>query len=310
MVHDCEMQCNSILHAVETNGGDAVVEPVHESAPLAKWVADRLCRIDPKTGESCAWYHGFRQYLRALGLAITPAHHAGFLRDSMASFVGQGDRLRVLISGAIDYSMFAHVLWACRRGGAVADVTVVDVCETPLFLNQWYARRIGGRVRTVRASILEFDEPAGFDLICTNSFFGQFSPAQRPPLMARWHALLTPHGRVITVTPFRPGHAAEMVGFTREEAGALREAVRASAHRVNEAFDLETGELERLADAFTARMRVHPVRSIHEIRRLFEEAGFTLDHLTSGPISDDHAQLSGPTVSRLAEYAMVVARRP
>jgi hypothetical protein len=291
-----------------------LAEPVHESAPLARWIAERLCRVAPGTGESCAWYHGFRQYLRALDLAITPADHADFLLEAFRAAVTPGHRVSVLVSGSIDYSMFAHVLWACRNCGVSADVTVVDVCDTPLFLNLWYARRIGTPVRTVRSSILEYQNPDGYDFICTNAFFGQFSPGQRADLMIRWHDLLAPGGRVITVTPFRPGHGAEPIGFATEEALALRDAVRQRAHEQAGRLDLDPEDLAQRADAFAARMRVHPLRSLPEIRSLFENGGFHLEHLSSSPLpgppsGDGPAPLTGPTVSRSAEYAQIVGRR-
>ena len=289
-------------------------EPVHESAPLARWVAERVCRTDPRTGESCAWYHGFRQYLRALDLAVTPAHHAGFLREAVSAAVAPGARVRVLVSGSIDYSMFAHVLWACRAAGASAEVTVVDICDTPLFLNLWYAQKVGTHVRIVRASILEFQDSGAFDLICTNAFFGQFSPGQRADLMRRWHSLLAPGGTVLTVTPFRPGSGLEPVGFTPREAEALREAVRRTAHARGGGLDLAPDELAARADAFAARMRVHPVRSLDEIRALFETTGFRLEHLSSAPLPNSSfpdltPPLTGPTVCRSAPYAQIVARR-
>jgi len=289
-------------------------EPVHESAPLARWIAERLCRVDPGTGESCAWYHGFRQYLRALDLAITPADHADFLLEAFRAAVNPGHRVRVLVSGSIDYSMFAHVLWAGRECGASADVTVVDICDTPLFLNLWYARRIGTPVRTVRSSILDFQNPDGYDIICTNAFFGQFSPGQRTGLMSRWHDLLAPGGKVITVTPFRPGRGTEPIGFATEEARALRDAVWQEAHQQAGKLDLDPEDLAQRADAFAARMHVHPLRSLPEIRSLFEIGGFHLEHLSSAPLSgppssDRRAPLTGPTVCRSAEYAQIVARR-
>lgn len=282
---------------------------VHESAPLARWIADRLCRVDPATGESCAWYHGFRLYLRALGLAITPAHHAEFLREAFAGSVVEGQRVRVLVSGAIDYSMLAHVVWACRECGATADVTVVDVCDTPLFLNLWFARRVGVPVRTVRSNILAYESADPFDFVCTNAFLGQFSPRQRPELVARWHSLLAPGGRVVTVTPVRPGAGRDPVGFTPGEAEALRDAVREAAREQAGRLDLDPDGLAEIADAFAARMRVHPVQSVEEVATLFGEGGFSLEHLSLSPVADGRGDLTGPTVSRSAEYALVEACR-
>ena len=53
------------------------------SAPLALERAPGLCRVDPQSGESCAWNHGLWQILRLLGLVLTPAHHAAFFRAAL-----------------------------------------------------------------------------------------------------------------------------------------------------------------------------------------------------------------------------------
>ncbi len=282
-----------------------------ESAPLARWVAERLCREDPHRGESCSWYHGFRPFLRALGLAVTPAHHADFLRRAFRLALEPGRRARVLVSGAIDESMFAHVVWAAREAGAAVDVTVVDICETPLFLNLWFSRRSGIPVATICSDILSLQAPEPFDLICTNAFFGQFDARQRPALIRRWHALLNPGGRVITVAPVRRGSGTEPVGFTPAEAGSLRATIVASAQAADSASTLGAcpTTLAQFADTFTARMKVHPLVSEDAIADLFEAGRFRLDHLSTSSIHD-HLSLTDPTVSRSAEYAQVIARRP
>ncbi len=292
------------------NAGD-IDEPVHESAPLAFRTAARLCRLNPETGETCAWYHGFRQYLRVLGLAITPAHHAEFLRDAFATVARPGGRLRVLVSGAIDYSMLAHVLWASREHGATADVTVVDLCETPLFLNQWYATRTGIAVETFRSDILGYAPGDGFDVICTNAFFGQFPPERRRELMLKWNALLRRGGKVFTVTPFRPGSGTGRIGFTQQQARELRDAVLHAARERADAIDMKPEALAHHADRFAARMQVYPVRSLDEIADLVGQGGLAIERLESMPVEPDaHAGLSGPTVSRSASYAAVIANRP
>jgi SAM-dependent methyltransferase len=249
--------------------------------------------------------------LRLFELGISPSHHADFLLDAFSKTVVCGQTVRVLVSGAIDYSTFSHVLWACHQLGATADVTVVDLCETPLFLNLWYAQRVGVPVRTVRRSILDFECGTPFDIICTNAFFGQFSRQRRPDLMARWHRLLVPGGRVITVAPFRPGETREMVGFSAEEAYALRQAVLLGAKRFRGYLDLAPEELARLAEAFAARMKIYPIGSLEEMATLFRTGGFSLDHLSSAPpAKPTEDRLTGPAVCRSAEYALILARKP
>lgn len=287
-----------------------VDEPIMESAPLARWIAERLCRTDPATGESCAWYHGYWQYLRALDLVTTPAHHADFLRDAFRIAAGDAPRIRVLISGAIDYSMLAHVLWACGLHGVTAEVTVVDLCDTPLFLNHWYARRAGCRIRSQRSDILEHVAEAAYDVVCTHSLLGQVPPARRGELVAKWRQALRPGGRVITVNRIRPDSGAGPVGFSPQQAGALREAVMRLSDEQRGRLEIVPDELLHGAELYAVRRRPYPVRSREDLTALFEEGGFTLEHLSCAPVSAAHATaVSGPTIAGGAEYARVVARR-
>src|SRR5262249_11259435 len=115
-------------------------EPIIESAPIAHDVAQRLCIRDPVISETCAWYHGFWQYLRVMGLNKTSVGHGTFFIDTLRSLRPRDATPRVLVSGSADYSMPAHVLFAFADAGTV-DLTVVDRCETPLYLSRWYAER-------------------------------------------------------------------------------------------------------------------------------------------------------------------------
>lgn len=286
-------------------------EPIMESAPLARWIAERLCRTNPATGESCSWYHGFWQYLRVLDLVTTPVHHADFYRDAFARCVPAGSRVRALISGAIDYSTLAHVLQACAAVRATADVTVVDVCDTPLFLNRWYAGRVDTRISTFRTDIVDFDAPASYDVVCTHSFFGQISPARRPGLMAKWMGMLKPGGHVITVNRIRRHTGMGQAGFSAEQARALRDAVLRKGAALKERLQITQGELERYADAYANRRRPHPVSSREEFAGLFQQPGFSVEYLSCEAVATAGGeQLSGPTTPGGAEYACIVARRP
>lgn len=118
-------------------------EPVWESAPIAQQLARTLCARDADTGESCASYHGFWQYLRPLNLVTTPAHHTEFFRRALPRIEAGCDPPRVLVSGAADYAMLVQVLIAFQARDVAPCVSVVDRCATPLALNEWYAARVG-----------------------------------------------------------------------------------------------------------------------------------------------------------------------
>lgn len=289
----------------------SVEEPVLESAPLARRMAPDLCRRDPATGEDCAWYHGFWQYLRALRLITTPEHHAEFFRDAFGVAARLAARPRILVSGAADYSTLAHVLWACRQHGAAPAVTVADACETPLLLNRWYAERAGCVIETTRADLLDYESPEAFDVVCTHSFFGRFLPPERQRLIVRWSGLLKPGGLAIAVNRVRAGVDQDRIGFSPEQAQGFRDAVLNTAASMREELGVEPEELARQAGVYAIRHRIHPVRSEAEIRQLFERAGLEVEHFSMRAGAKAlHRELGGPTTLEGARYACIIARKP
>ena len=285
-------------------------EPLLESAPLARRLAPGLCRIDPASGESCAPSHGLWQYLRLLGLALSPEHHAELFQRALDGVAPATAPVRVLVSGAADYAMLALVLAALGRRHAQVSATVLDICETPLALNRWYAERIARPIETHCGDILGYSSREPFDVVCTHAFFATFAPAQRPALLAKWHELLRPGGIAVTVNRVRPQAGAAQVGFGEDEVRALCDAVRARARAFGPALGVDPDALASDAGTYARRQRFHPLRSAEEIRRLFEQAGFLIEHFSLAPIAQDaQTGVSGPTVPGTSDYLRVIARR-
>jgi len=286
-------------------------EPLAESAPLARRLAPTLCRKDPATAESCAWYHGFWQYARLMGLGTSADLHADFFYEAFAAIPAISLEPRILIAGAADYSMLAVVLAACRVAGVRADITVVDRCETPLMLNRWYAERASQTIATICADLTAHTEERRYDLLCTHALLGHLNPARRRDLLARWRDLLRPGGLAITVNRLRPGAGGELAAFGPEQVNAYREAVRRRARSLPNALAADPDELARDAERYAQRQVMWPLRSLQEIRDVFESSGFSLDHLSCAPLSAraEHTGLSVPTVPGGAEYARIIARR-
>ena len=290
-----------------------VEEPLALSAPLARELAQRLCRTDPASGECCVWYHGFWQYLRLLGLAMTAALHTDFYRPALQSATRRGPVRRVLISAAADYCTLAHAAAYLRERGTEPEFVVVDYCETALALNRWYADRYSLRLATWCGDILDFADADGFDVICTHSFFGRFLSAQRRPLVQKWQALLRPGGLVITANRIQPSAAADRPTlFNREQAAAFRATVLQAAEAMGGLPGIDTEALGAAADLYTSRPAGYPVRSREEFVALFGLPGLEPLEISWAPVNrgarDD---VGGPRVPSGAEYGRaIIARRP
>ena len=287
-----------------------VAEPLAASASLALRLASTLCRKDPATGESCDWYHGPWQFFRLMGLVITPAQHGDFYQSALEAVARQAGAPRVLISAAADYSMLAHVLATLRTQHVEPEITMVDVCETPLALSSWYAERVGYPIRTCRRDILEYRDDRPFDVICTHSFLGRFTPAERPRLLVKWRELLRSGGALITVNRIQPAAAMDRTAFTRDQADAFRAAALRGAESLRPSIPNDPLEVARHVDSYTSRQGAYPVRTREEFLGLFEQAGFEVQRLSWGPISaGDRHEVRGPGVPGGAEYGRIVAIR-
>jgi hypothetical protein len=282
-------------------------EPLALSAPLARTLAATLCRNSAH--EDCAWSHGLWQYLRIMGLATGPGHHAAFYRAAFASVRAPARAApRLLIAGTADYAMLAHALAAFRSQQTEPRITVIDLCETPLALNRWYAERTGCAIETQRCDVLEYTAREPFDAVCSDSFLGRFPASRRPALASVWHRLLRPGGAAITVKRLRADSTGAETGFTGEQARAFVDAVRRAAESLREQLQLDPEVLVADARVYAARQRTWPVRTQEEITALFEHAGFRVE-CTLAPDRPTGSAPTGPTTPGNAPYAQVIATR-
>jgi SAM-dependent methyltransferase len=294
-----------------TSDTPEVPEPLLESAPLANRWAATFCPLDPSTGTSCAWYHGFWQYLRAMGLAPTLGEQGSFLLEKLRPLARVGGGERVLVSACADYSLPAHVIHAYRDAGADLALTVVDRCETPLRLTRWYAERQGWSVVTHRHDIVSYQSAAAFSVIVANSVLGYFEPGTRPALFAAWSRLLRPGGIIILTNRFRRGSPPGLVGFSPAQVDDFVAVTRLEAERWRPQFGFDPRQVAVWARTYAERFQSHSISSVEEVELGLRAAGFALDHLdvvtvpgrAGGPVS-------GPSIAAAAEQLRVVATRP
>ncbi len=242
-----------------------------------------------------------------MGLVMTPESHAAFLLEAFRNFASRRQRARILISGAADYGLLAHVLWASGQNNLQAEITVTDVCDTPLHLNRWYSERAGARIETVRADILEYQPAAPFDMVCTHSFIGQFARPDRGRIAAKWRDLLLPGGQVVTANRLSENGDRPKRTFSPEEVRSFREKVLERARELRAELQCDPEDIARKAEEYGRRRGAYPV-TFDEVAELFRATGFRVRHLSRRAAEDRHAVGVAGRPSQ-AEHVCVVAER-
>lgn len=283
---------------------------LRRSAPLAWSAAPTLCHVDAKTGANCSWYHGPWQFFRLLGVVSTATVHEEMMSQALRALARDGNHARVLVSGTTDYAMLALAHDAYAQENAEFSPTAVDLCPTPLRLCQWYADEQQFALETHAGNILEYQTGQPFDVICTHAFMGYFDGPARAALLRRWHALLRPGGKLVTVQRLRPGYPDTLARFTPTQADAFRAKVLAEANQHRDLIGITPAALAEMAGLFAAHFVSYPIRSREEIDSLFTTAGFRLQQRDICQTGERQTETeAGPSVTGHAEFAHIVAVR-
>lgn len=239
-------------------------EPLVQSADLISSVAPVLCSGNHVDGSDCGWYHGTWQFLRLMDLVSTPTWHHDFYADSIRYAIAAGAR-NVLITGTADYSVLAYVLDAANDLGVDVTVTVVDLCQTPLFASQWYAKRVGTQVNTIAQDLLLFasETTQKYDVIVTDAFLTRFHGNLAYEVLRAWSGLLTPGGEVITTVR---AHAASQVVQTTDEAIiGFRDRARARWRRWEPFIHRRRSEIAQRAEIYARNMVSNTIGGVDDV---------------------------------------------
>jgi SAM-dependent methyltransferase len=247
-------------------------ERLDEGAPVQL----RLSAAHCATG--CAWYHGPRQYLRALNVVPGIGRDSAYFAETLERLAREQRFTRVLISGSADCGILAHVVAAYAAAGVPLAVTLVDRCRTPLGINEWYAALQGVPIEVHQAEIGDFEPAAPFDVVCTHGFLGWFEPAARQQIVATWRRLLRPGGVVLTASSVR-----QAVGLTDSEVKAFRERGRQAHAEANRRFGLDAETIDRWADRYARRTTHYMPVSVADVEQAFLDEGFTFRELVTAP---------------------------
>ena len=273
-------------------------EPMIGSAQLAMRLAPVLCSGNHVDAEDCSWYHGIWQFLRVFDMVSTPTWHTRFYIEQLG-LAAQTGASRVLITGAADYSMYAHVLHAFRTAGTEPSVTILDLCETPLMLCRWYGRFAEHRPEVVCGDVLEYEPESAFDVVVTDAFITRFSNVDRPRVAQAWARYLEPEGRLVTTVRLEPGlPPASPILPTAAQVESFRRRARRFAERWRPFLLADPADIESASATYASRMVSNALGGVDELANLLGPY-FSLQH----NLVEVQGELKPTT------YAEVVGRR-
>ncbi len=289
-------------------------EPLAISAPIARQAASVNC-ARAGAQQSCEPYHGFWQYMRLMGLGKTLSGQSERYLSTLDRLVREWARRpgaatpQVLISGCADYSMLAHVLHACGRLQQRVEVTVLDVCPTPLFLNEWYARRAAQPVTVVCADSLQHHPADAYDLIVTSSLLGYFSPDVRPRMFQGYAAMLRAGGRLVLANRIRPGSESEVVGFSPQQVENFAARAAKLSASLPATAALTPDDAGRMARAYAQIFRSYPLNAEQSARALARSSGLQWVDGGCVPSVRLEAQVNGPSIGDGSDYLFVTLEK-
>lgn len=289
-------------------------EPLALSAAFTRELASALCRCDA-SGAGCEAYHGLWPYLRLMGIGKTmsglSSDFLAALGTARAAWAGAPSTPRaVLISGCADYSALAHVVHAFRDAPTRPDVTALDLCETPLVLSRWYARRKGWSVKTACSDVLAHGVREAYDMVLTSSFLGYFNPPQRRTLFQAYEAMLRPGGVLVLTNRIRTGPEDQLTGFSEDQVQAFAERAATLSASLPSTARRDAEEVSASARAYARNLKSYPVNGEASLRGSARAAGLLWD---AGGVRATQARqpgLTGPTMSDGSDYLFVQLRKP
>ena len=189
------------------------VEILRKAALKMDRLSDSYCsftdcndeRMKSVNGDNnCEWYHGSWMYCRLTGIVVSN----DYLGSEYSHFFENchSNHVNILLCGLADYALLAHLLR--RVPECFSDkisVYLIDICESPLKLCQWYLTELGmfphfaNCVHYVKADAanLPFADNT-FDLITSYSFLTRMIFSESQKICNEWYRVLKPGGMVLT----------------------------------------------------------------------------------------------------------------
>ncbi len=169
------------------SGNARYVEPLRDLAGDAYQLSDRLC-------DSCRDLHGLWPYIRLSRASTGVEARDSRLQDELRDLFDRGFR-RVLIAGSQDTGLLTLVVHAAADHDV--EITVLDICETPLELCRRLAKQWLLSIATIRHDLVELSMEQQFDIVLVHGTLHFIAADQRLEVLKRLRHAIRPAGRLI-----------------------------------------------------------------------------------------------------------------
>ena len=249
-----------------------------DSAQYMEFVSKTACSGDYVSKRSCEWYHGSWQYLRILDMVSSPTWHSNFYTSEINKALKNKAPLNILISGTADYSMLAMLHLSLNENISHCNITILDLCKTPLIMCKWYADKSGLTITTIQNDILSLKH-CQYDLIITDAFLTRFKTTGKKLVLKKWWELLSERGRVITTIRLAESLHDGSIELTPNQISEFKKKAYESAVKIKQLMPITPEEVARKAEQYATNIISYPI-TIDIIKSMFITAGFDFEQIS------------------------------
>ncbi len=248
-----------------------IFEPLTESADINFYTANKFCKNGIMSTGNCQWYHAIWQYLRIIDKVSSPEWHSNFYQKCFNDVFKYKKNPKVLISGTADYSLLAYVYNSSKETNNEAEIFVLDTCQTPLKMCQWFSEKMGFDIKILNMSIFDLEQLyQTFDLICSDAFLTRFDIEDAKRVISCWKEALCEGGAVVTTVRIREDKG-------QEKNGLKETYIRDCVDRFKKwegYFDITMSKFTSMVNEYAQKMTSHDLGDQKSVYNMFKSQGF------------------------------------
>lgn len=236
-----------------------------ESIALMEHLSQKYC------DNNCYWYHNSWQYLKALDLVVTPQKNIDFFIAQIQETARTHHNLNILICGQADFAMFDVVITALEPMEITYTITALDICQTPLKMVEWYAKKknipvIIHQANAVNTLLLS----DAYDIIVADAFLTILPYTIQQQIVSEWSRLLKQTGKVLTTLKLGQEIPTQISSIQIEKyvEKALQNATKHPSFNLN--------KVKKIARRYVENKMNYPKQDITTIKQLFANYEVTI----------------------------------